>query len=63
MTSDRATEVWILRRYGTLGLFAMLIGVLAFAAAGCGGKQELEWERRESHGAAGVVLLAGRVQR
>jgi branched-chain amino acid transport system substrate-binding protein len=28
-----------LRRYGTLGLLAMLIGVLAFAAAGCGGKK------------------------
>jgi branched-chain amino acid transport system substrate-binding protein len=39
MTSDRATEVSILRRYGTLGLFAMLIGVLAFAAAGCGGNK------------------------
>jgi branched-chain amino acid transport system substrate-binding protein len=39
MTSDRPTEVSILRRYGTLGLLAMLIGVLAFAAAGCGGKK------------------------
>jgi branched-chain amino acid transport system substrate-binding protein len=39
MTSDRSTEVSILRRYGTLGLLAMLIGVLAFAAAGCGGKK------------------------
>jgi branched-chain amino acid transport system substrate-binding protein len=39
MTSDRATEVSTLRRYGTLGLLAMLIGVLAFAAAGCGGSK------------------------
>jgi branched-chain amino acid transport system substrate-binding protein len=39
MLSDRATEVSILRRYGKLGLLAMLIGVLAFAAAGCGGKK------------------------
>jgi branched-chain amino acid transport system substrate-binding protein len=39
MLSDRATEVSILRRYGTLGLLAMLIGVLAFAAAGCGGSK------------------------
>ena len=39
MISDRATEVSILRRYGTLGLLAMLIGVLAFAAAGCGGSK------------------------
>ena len=30
---------FILRRYGTLGLFAMLIGVLAFAATGCGGNK------------------------
>ena len=28
-----------MRRYGTLGLLAMLIGVLAFAATGCGGKK------------------------
>jgi branched-chain amino acid transport system substrate-binding protein len=28
-----------LKRYATLGLFAVLIGVLAFAAAGCGGKK------------------------
>jgi branched-chain amino acid transport system substrate-binding protein len=39
MLSDRATEVSILRRYGTIGLLAMLIGVLAFAAAGCGGSK------------------------
>ena len=39
MISDRAMEVSILRRYGTLGLLAMLIGVLAFAAAGCGGSK------------------------
>jgi branched-chain amino acid transport system substrate-binding protein len=31
--------VAILRRYGTLGLLAMLVGVLAFAATGCGGKK------------------------
>jgi branched-chain amino acid transport system substrate-binding protein len=29
----------ILRRYGTIGLLAMLIGVLALAAAGCGGSK------------------------
>jgi branched-chain amino acid transport system substrate-binding protein len=28
-----------LRRYGTLGLLALFVGVLAFAAAGCGGKK------------------------
>jgi branched-chain amino acid transport system substrate-binding protein len=39
MLSDRPTEVSILRRYGTLGLFALLIGALAFAAAGCGGSK------------------------
>jgi branched-chain amino acid transport system substrate-binding protein len=31
--------VWTLRRYGTLGLLALFVGVLAFAAAGCGGKK------------------------
>ena len=48
MISDRATEVSILRRYGTLGLLAMLIGVLAFAAAGCGGS-------KSSSGRAGTL--------
>ena len=28
-----------MRRYGTLGLLALFVGVLAFAAAGCGGKK------------------------
>jgi branched-chain amino acid transport system substrate-binding protein len=31
--------VSILRRYATLGLLALLVGALAFAAAGCGGKK------------------------
>src|SRR6476619_5683130 len=50
MTRDQATEVSILRRYGTLGLLAMLIGVLAFAAAGCGGK-------KSSRSGGGVTAL------
>jgi branched-chain amino acid transport system substrate-binding protein len=32
-------EVSILRRYATLGLLALLVGALALAAAGCGGKK------------------------
>jgi branched-chain amino acid transport system substrate-binding protein len=51
MTCDRATGGVILKRYGTLGLLAMLIGVLAFAAAGCGGKKS------SSGGGGGVTAL------
>jgi branched-chain amino acid transport system substrate-binding protein len=39
-----------LRRYATLGLLALLVGALAFAATGCGGK-------KSSSGGGGVTAL------
>jgi branched-chain amino acid transport system substrate-binding protein len=45
------TEVSILRRYASLGLLALFVGALAFAAAGCGGKKS------SSGGGSGVTAL------
>jgi polar amino acid transport system substrate-binding protein len=58
MAIDRATEVSILRRYGTLGPLAMLIGVLAFAAAGCGGSSKKSAETTTATTATGGGITA-----